>query len=175
MDDGNIHGLGAGLEPVLAKLVAVTGMDRLDRVAEVVDVAHNIIKVPTAASLSDPAIHIVLEWTEGDESVVRRAATEDLGARVSDMAVAIGLLSGAIVVVEVTAEEAKPLTEVENVAQGVIRWASLDHEDLALGKVGGQTVSQDAAGSTTAYNNVIVGGAGRGGEHVGSHDEELKG
>jgi hypothetical protein len=111
------------------------------------------------------------EGTERDQGVVRRATTEDLGARVPNVAVAIGLLSCAIVVVEVTAEEAEPLSEVENVAEVEVGGASLDHENLALGEVGGEARSEDATSRAAADNDVVVGRAGGSGKNLGRHVE----
>jgi hypothetical protein len=64
VDDGNTHSLGASLDPVLRQLVTVTGMDGVQLVAQVINVAHNSLEVPTLAALSDPTIHIVAEGTE---------------------------------------------------------------------------------------------------------------
>ncbi|KAI6759624.1 hypothetical protein HG530_010304 [Fusarium avenaceum] len=64
VDDGNAHGLRASLDPVLGQLVAMTAVDGVQLVAQVVDVAHNSLEIPTLAALSDPTIHIVAEGTE---------------------------------------------------------------------------------------------------------------
>jgi hypothetical protein len=171
VDDGNAHGLGAGLDPVLGQLVTVTRVDGVQLVAEVVNMAHHVLKVPALAALSNPSLHVMTEGTERDQGVVRRATTEDLGARVPNVAVAIGLLSCAIVVVEVTAEEAEPLSEVENVAEVEVGGASLDHENLALGEVGGEARSEDATSRAAADNDVVVGRAGGSGKNLGRHVE----
>lgn len=70
VNDGNVKGRGTGLNPILAQLVAVTGVDRLERVAKVVNVTSDILKGPAFAALSNPAVHVVTERTEGNESVV---------------------------------------------------------------------------------------------------------
>lgn len=173
-DDGNVHGGGAGLDPVLAELVAVARVDGLDLVAQVVNVAHDGVKVPTGAALGDPSLHIMSEGTEGDEGVMGRAAAEDLCARVADMAVAHGLLGGAVVIVEIAAEKAEPFAEVEHVVEVEVRGTGLNKQDLALGKVGGQARGQDTASGTTSDNDVVEGGAGRRRESLGgSHGDGL--
>jgi hypothetical protein len=91
---------------------------------------------------------------------------------VSDVAVSIGLLSCGIVVVEVTTKKGQPLSEVQDIVEAKVRGTSLDHEDLALRKISGKTGSQNTASSATAYNDVVIGGAGRGGKRLGSHVED---
>ena len=93
LNDGNVHGAGAGLDPVLAQLVAVAGMHRLEGVAQVVNDAGEGLKVPALAALGHPVTAIILERTEGDQSVVGGATTEDLRAGVTDMAVTCGVVS----------------------------------------------------------------------------------
>ena len=90
LNDGNIHGAGAGLDPVLAQLVAVAGVHRLEGVAQVVNDAGEGLKVPALAALGHPVTAIILKGTEGDQSVVGGAATEDLRAGVANMAVTCG-------------------------------------------------------------------------------------
>jgi hypothetical protein len=70
MDDGNVHGLGARVDPVEAELVAVPLVDGLDRVAEVVKNTHERLEAPALAALRLPPLEIVLERAEGDEGVV---------------------------------------------------------------------------------------------------------
>jgi len=104
---------------------------------------------------------------------VRGASAEDLGSRVSDVAVAIGLLSCGIVVVEITTEQGQPLSKVQDVVEAKVRGTSLDHEDLVLGEIRRETGSQDTASGATAYNDVVIGGAGGGGKRLRSHVEDV--
>lgn len=160
VDDRNAHGLGTSLDPILGQLVSVTRVDGVQLVAQVVDAAHDGFEVPTLATLGDPSVHIVTERSEGDEGVVRRATTEDLGSRVSDVTVAIGLLGCGIVVVEVTAEKRQPLSKVKNIVEAEVRRATLDHEDLALREVGRETRGQNTTSGTAADDDVVVSIAG---------------
>lgn len=169
VNDGDVEGVGAGLDPVLAELVAVAGVDGLVGVAEVIDVAHHGLKGPALAALGDPAVHVVAEGAEGDEGVVGGAAAEDLCARVADVGVAHGLLGGAIVVVVLAAEEGEPLAEVEDLLNVEVGGASLDEEHLVLGEVAGEARGQDAAGGATTDNDVVEAGGGGGGENLSSH------
>jgi hypothetical protein len=66
----------------------VTAVNGLDSVPQVVEDASKGLKGPALATLFLPSSAVILEGTEGDESVVARATTQDLGARVTDMAVA---------------------------------------------------------------------------------------
>lgn len=50
LDDGNVHCRRARLNPVLAELVSVTGVDRLNGVAEGVEHAGEGVKGPAAAA-----------------------------------------------------------------------------------------------------------------------------
>jgi hypothetical protein len=87
LNDRNVHGARTGLDPVLAELVTVTGVDRLHGVAQVVNDASEGLEVPALAALGHPLAAIILKGTERDQSVVARATTQDLGAGVADMAV----------------------------------------------------------------------------------------
>lgn len=87
LNDGNVHSTGASLDPVLAKLVTVTGVHGLNGVAQVINDTGEGLKVPALAALGHPVAAIILEGTERDESVVAGATTQDLCARVADMAV----------------------------------------------------------------------------------------
>jgi hypothetical protein len=66
---------------------------RLEGVAQVVNDAGEGLKVPALAALGHPVTAIILEGTEGDQSVVGGATTEDLRAGVTDMAVTCGVVS----------------------------------------------------------------------------------
>jgi hypothetical protein len=66
----------------------VVNVHGLDGVAQTIDDAGEGLEVPTLAALGDPVLAVILEGAEGDESVVARAAPQDLGARVTNMTVA---------------------------------------------------------------------------------------
>lgn len=66
----------------------MTGVHGLDGVAQVIDDTGEGLKVPALAALAHPVAAVVLKGTEGDQSVVARATSEDLGPGVADMAVA---------------------------------------------------------------------------------------
>lgn len=87
VDHGDGQGGGARFHPVFAELVAVTGMDWLDGVADFVDEAVEGFEGPAGAALGLPYGGVVGEGTERDEGVVGRAAAEDFGARVADVRV----------------------------------------------------------------------------------------
>lgn len=74
VDDGDVEGLGARVDPVEAELVAVVLVDGLDRVAQVVEHAGEGLEAPALAALGLPPLAVVLEGSEGNERVVRRAA-----------------------------------------------------------------------------------------------------
>ena len=67
-------------------------MDRLDLVPQVVDQAHHGLEVPASAAHALPYLAVVFERSEGNQSVVGGAATEDLGARVSNVRIACHFL-----------------------------------------------------------------------------------
>ena len=81
------QGGGARFDPVFAELVAVTGMDWLHGVADVVKEAVEGFKGPAGAAERLPDGGVVGEGSEGDEGVVRRAAAEDFGTGVADVRV----------------------------------------------------------------------------------------
>ncbi|PSR74455.1 hypothetical protein BD289DRAFT_217930 [Coniella lustricola] len=89
-DDGDVHGVAAGEHPVLAQLVAVARVHGLDRVAQLVHEAHEVGERPAGGAERLPDLEVVLKGAERDEGVVRRAAAQDLGARVADVRVACG-------------------------------------------------------------------------------------
>lgn len=84
-DDGDVESGRAGLDPILADLVAVAGMDGLDLVAEVVNQPHHGLEVPACAAQTLPYLHIVVKGSEGDQGIVRRAASKNLSSGVSDV------------------------------------------------------------------------------------------
>lgn len=86
-DDGDIHGGGASLNPVLAQLVAVTVVDGLNGVAQVVQDAGEGIEGPASAAGLLPSLAVVFEGTERDQGVVAGATAQNLCARVTDVAV----------------------------------------------------------------------------------------
>lgn len=81
----NVHGVAAGEHPVLAERIAVAGVDRLDGVAQLVHEAHKVLELPALGAEGLPNLEVVLKGSERDERVVRRAAAEDFGARVSNV------------------------------------------------------------------------------------------
>jgi hypothetical protein len=52
-------------------LVAVAGVNRLDLIAEIVDETHQGLEVPSFAAHALPYLAVILEWSEGNQSVVR--------------------------------------------------------------------------------------------------------
>lgn len=159
MNNGDVESRGTGLDPVLAQLVAVTGMHRLESVAQVVNVSSDILKGPALAALSNPAVHIMAERAKRDESVVRRAASKDFGSRVTDMAVAHGLLCRAVVVVQLAAKQSQPLSQVKHMVEVEIRGPSLDKEDAALRQIGRESRRNHAASGASADDDVVEGRA----------------
>lgn len=138
----------------------MTGVDWLEGVSQFVGVAHHVVKVPALAALLDPAVHVMTEGAERNQGVVRRAAPEDLGAGVTDVRVAHGLLHGAVVIVQLSSQQRKPLAKIEDLVEVEVGRASLDQQHLALGQVGREPGGNDAASSTAANNDVVVRGLG---------------
>jgi hypothetical protein len=66
----------------------VAAVNRLDSVPQVVEDPSKGLKGPALATLLLPSSAVILEGAEGNESVVAGTTTQDLGARVTDMAVA---------------------------------------------------------------------------------------
>lgn len=64
MDDRNVHGGRASLNPILANLVSVTWVNWVDLVAEVVNETHHGLETPSFGSQTLPDLTIILEWTE---------------------------------------------------------------------------------------------------------------
>lgn len=81
----NVHGVAAGEHPVFAEGIAVASVNGLDGVTQLVHEAHKVLELPTLGAEGLPDLQVVLEWSEGNERVVRRAAAEDFGARVPDV------------------------------------------------------------------------------------------
>lgn len=79
-DDGDVHGIAAGEHPVLAQGVAVAGVHGLDGVAQLVHQTHEVGERPPLGAERLPDLQVVLKGPEGDERVVRGAATQHLGA-----------------------------------------------------------------------------------------------
>lgn len=63
----------------------MAGMDWLNCVAKFIEDASESRKGPASTALSLPSSTIIFERAEGDESIVGGAATEDFGARMTDM------------------------------------------------------------------------------------------
>lgn len=87
-NDGDVHSGGASLNPVLAELVAVTSVNGLNGIAEVVQNAGEGLKGPALATLLFPPLAVIFKRTERDEGIVAGATAQDLSARMTDMAVA---------------------------------------------------------------------------------------
>lgn len=168
-DDGDVHGVAAGQYPVLAQGVAVTGVDGLNGVAQLVHQAHEVAEGPAFGAERLPDLQVVLEGAEGDEGVVRGAATEDLGSRVADVRVAHGLLGGRVVIVELAAEEGQPLAQVEHPIVHEVAGAGLDHEDPLVREVLGQARGDDAAGGASTDDDIVVAVSIGGGDVRGRH------
>jgi hypothetical protein len=54
-------------------------VDRLNRVAEVVEHACKCLEAPAFATLGFPPLAVILKRTERNEGIVRRASSQDLG------------------------------------------------------------------------------------------------
>jgi hypothetical protein len=91
---------------------------------------------------------------------------------VPDVRVAIGLLGGGVVVVELTAEEVQPVLEEENAVVQVVRRAGLDEEDLLVGHVLGEAGSDNAASGTATDNDKVIAARLGAGDVRGSHVED---
>ena len=70
LDDGDVHSLGAGVNPVDAQLVAVPLVNGLWGGAEVIKDTHEGLEAPPDAALLLPPLAVILEWSERDKSVV---------------------------------------------------------------------------------------------------------
>lgn len=86
------------------------------------------------------------------------------------MRVAHGLLGGAVVVVELAAEEVQPVLEEQHTVVHEVAGAGLDQEYLLVRKVFGEARGNDAPGGATAHDHEIVGGIGGNGGGGGCHD-----
>ena len=87
-NDGDVQSGRARFDPVLAELVAVTGVNGLDSVTQVVEQARESLKAPALAAHLLPSSTVILKGAERNKSVVAGAATQDLGARVTNITVA---------------------------------------------------------------------------------------
>ena len=85
------------------------------------------------------------------------------------MRVAIGLLGGGVVVVELTTEEIQPILEEENAVVQVVGRAGLDEKDLLVGHVLGETRSDNAASGTATDNDKVKAARLGAGDVRGSH------
>lgn len=85
------------------------------------------------------------------------ATAEDFGARVSDVRIAHWLLSGAIIIVELSSEQVEPLLEEKDSVIHVIGRAGLDQQDALVGEILGQTTGNDTASCAAADDNKVVG------------------
>jgi len=180
VDDGDVHGSGARVNPVQAELVAVSLVDGLDRVSDVVQKTGEGLEAPSLAALGLPTLAVVLEGAERDEGVVGRASTQNLCTRVADVGVAHGLLGGAVVVVELTTKEVQPVLEQKDSVVHEIRRTGLNQEDLLVRKVVGETAGNNTSCSPAAHNDKVkvrrVKFCSRhcNGRLVGGKDEEKK-
>lgn len=172
MDDGDIHGRGARIDPVEAELVPVVFVHGLDRVAQVVQHAGEGLEGPAFAALGFPSLAVVLEGAERDEGVVRGAPTEHLCARVADVRVAHGLLRRAVVVVELAAQQVEPVLEQEHAVVHEVAGAGLDQEDFLVGQVFRESRGNDTASCATAHDDKVpccIGGDGGGSGRCHGH------
>ena len=85
VDYGDRQGGGAGFDPVFAELVAVAGMDRLNRVSDGVKEPVEGVEGPAGAAKGFPYGGIVGEGAEGDKGIVGGASAENFGAGVADV------------------------------------------------------------------------------------------
>lgn len=155
MDDGNVHSSGARVNPVKAELVAVSFVNGLDRVSDVVQKTRESLEAPSLAALGFPALAVVLEGTERDEGVVRGATTKHFCTRVADVRVAHGLLGSAVVVIEFTTKQVQPVLEKQNSVVHEVRGTSLDQEDLLVRKVVRETTGDNTSCSTATNNDKV--------------------
>jgi hypothetical protein len=84
-DDWDVKCSRAGFNPIFADLVAVTRVNWLDLVSEIIDESHHGLKIPAFASHAFPHLTVIFKWPEGNQGIVRGAASENFGSGVSDM------------------------------------------------------------------------------------------
>lgn len=87
-----------------------------------------------------------------------------------------GLFDGGIVVVELAAQQAEPLLELQDAVIHVVAGTTLNDEDTLVGEVLGQPAGNDTASSATTDDDVVVvvdiaGGEFAGSDGSGSHVE----
>jgi hypothetical protein len=85
VNDGSTRGDRRSLDPVLRELVSVLLGDRLDLALDPVGVCLERRVVPSVTAELDPFVEVLWQRTEGDESVVGRAAAENFCTRVSNI------------------------------------------------------------------------------------------
>ena len=73
------------------------------------------------------------------------------------------LLSGAIPIVVLAAQELQPIFQIENIVIEIVAWASFDQQDFLVRQVLGQSAGDHTTGSSTTHDDVVKDiGFGRG-------------
>lgn len=82
------------------------------------------------------------------------------------------LLGRGIVVVEVAAQQAQPVLQLQHAVVHKVAGTGLDQQDALAGQILGQARGDDTAGSAAAHDHVVIavdvgGGEDSSGRHVG--------
>ena len=90
VNDGYVESSGTRIDPVFAKLISMSGMDWLNGIAQSIKHTSELCERPTAfasgiAESLRPNLQVMSQRAKGDEGIVGGAATQDLGARMSDV------------------------------------------------------------------------------------------
>lgn len=144
-----------GVDEVPGDRVPVGVVDGDDVVAQPGEVGIHGCRVPAVGAGLRPLVPVGGQGLEGDEGVVRGAAAQHPRTAVADVRVAPGLLGGGVVVVELTAEQAHPSAQGEDVVAADVAGAALDDGDADV-RVFGQPGGDDGSGGATADDDVVV-------------------
>ena len=159
LDDGDAGGRGRGGDPVPDDGVAVLLGHRDDVALDPVGVGLDGGVVPAGGSGGHPVVEVLGERAEADQGVVRGAAAQDAGPRVADEGVAARLLHGRVVVVEVAAEQAEPVTQFQDPLQSHVGRSALDDAHGGVGVLG-EPVRDHRSRGAAADDDVVERGFG---------------
>ena len=113
------------------------------------------VEIPSGCSSLHPALAIIFEWVEGDESVMGGATSKDLCTRVLNMRIATRLLDGAIIVVHIASEHLEPVSKLEHSIVHEVGRTSLNKKYLLIWEVFGEPAGHDTASSSSSDNDEI--------------------
>ena len=71
VDYGDVERRGAGIDPILAQLVAVPGMHWLNGVSQIVEYARESLKGPAFAPKRFPPFAVIFERAKRDQCIMR--------------------------------------------------------------------------------------------------------